>query len=126
MVLAYMGHTVRYSRLMRILNTSDIGTPFSNLHNVSRIGVTVTVASGTLDLLYEQLSHNRPCIASVQTAELPHWPHATEHAIVVVGMDSDYVFVNDPSFEIAPILVPIGDFDLAWLEMDEDYAVFGS
>lgn len=39
-------------------------------------------------------------------------------------MDHEYVYVNDPSFDIAPILVPIGDFDLAWLAMDEDYAVF--
>lgn len=124
MMLAYMGHSVRYGRLMRILKTGDIGTPFSNLHHLSQIGISVTVASGTLDLLYEQLRHDRPCIASVDTGELPHWSYATEHAIVVVGMDKDYVYVNDPSFEIAPILVPIGDFDLAWLAMDEDYSFF--
>lgn len=126
MVLAHMGYAVRYGRLMRMLNTSDIGTPFSNLRSLSRLGVVVTVASGTLDLLYEHLCQNQPCIVPVQTVELPHWPHGTEHAVVVVGMDQEYVYMNDPSFDIAPILVPIGDFDLAWLAMDEDYSIFST
>jgi len=34
-----------------------------------------------------------------------------------------HVHLNDPEFEIAPLLTPIGDFDLAWLARDELYAV---
>lgn len=124
MVLMYLGRSVRYERLVRLLGTKDHGTPFSNLRRLEQIGVQVTVASGTLTQLYHQLSQNGPCITSVQTADLPHWEVQTDHAVVVVGMDHQYVYLNDPSFEIAPIIVPLGDFDLAWLAKDEDFAFF--
>lgn len=123
MVLMYLGRSVRYPRLLRLLVTKEHGTPFSNLRHLDQLGVQVTIAPGTLDQLYDHLRHNRPCIVSVQTAELPHWEEQTDHAVVVVGMDSQYIYVNDPAFEIAPILVPLGDFDLAWLAKDEDFAV---
>ena len=77
MVLTYLGHSMQYRHLMRILNTQEFGTPFSNLYHLNRLGITVTVDSGTIDLLYEQLAQNRPCIVAVQTAELPHWPYPT-------------------------------------------------
>jgi|GEM_PF-2396534 len=34
-----------------------------------------------------------------------------------------HVHLNDPEFDLAPLLTPIGDFDLAWLARDELYAV---
>lgn len=123
MALAYIGRTVRYRRLLRILGTQDHGTPFSNLRRLNQLGVTVVVGTGDFDQLYTYLTQNRPCIVSVQTAELPHWNRRSEHAVIVVGMDSAYVYLNDPAFEIAPILVPHGDLDLAWLAQGELYAV---
>jgi len=123
MVLMYMRRSVRYGRLMQILGTQEHGTPFSNIRHLDQLGVHVTIASGHLDQLYHHLTHNQPCIASVQTADLPHWDRQADHAVVVVGMDSQYVFLNDPAFEIAPIIVPLGDFDLAWLAKDEDFAI---
>ena len=83
----------------------------------------VTIANGSLRQLYMLLSENVPIIVSVQTSEFPHWAEASEHAVVVVGMNRDHVFINDPAFDIAPILVPHGDFDLAWLAQEELYGV---
>ncbi|MEZ4657648.1 MAG: papain-like cysteine protease family protein [Caldilineaceae bacterium] len=69
------------------------------------------------------LSEQKPIIVSVDTGELPYWPQAADHAIVVVGMDNDTVIVQDPAFENPYIAIPVGDFDLAWLAKDERYAV---
>jgi len=33
------------------------------------------------------------------------------------------IYVNDPHFDDAPIAVPRGDFELAWLERDYYYAL---
>ncbi len=59
----------------------------------------------------------------MKTRELPYWDEATNHAVLVVGLDKAPVDVNDPQFSNAPIKVSRGDFDLAWLEWDELYAV---
>jgi uncharacterized protein YvpB len=58
----------------------------------------------------------------VQTIELPYWSEPTDHALVVTGLDKTSIYLNDPAFANAPIQVPHGDFDLAWLERDEMYA----
>lgn len=123
MLLAHLGRSVRYSQLIRSLDTREYGTPFSHLRRLERLGVAVTVRSGNFQQLYESLAYNSPCIVSVQTAELPHWSRRSEHAVVITGMDSQYIYINDPAFDIAPILVPHGDFDLAWFAQEELYAV---
>ncbi len=124
MVMAYIGKRTRYWRLRWLLGTQSFGTPFFHLHRLERLGVTVEAqARGTLVLLHQHLLQNRPCIVSVQTENLPYWPHNTLHAVVVVGMDDKTVYLNDPEFPAAPIAVPSGDFDLAWLAEDERYAV---
>lgn len=38
-------------------------------------------------------------------------------------MDAGYVYMHDPAVVAYPLRVGIGDFDLAWLERDEEYAV---
>lgn len=55
------------------------------------------IASFSYFTLWEftQLYRNRPCIASAQTAELPHWnKQRSEHAVVVVGMDPQYIYLR--------------------------------
>lgn len=123
MALTHIGQAVRYRQIIRLLGTQEHGTPFSNLRFLARLGVTVTVRPGNFPQIYEALTQNLLCIVSVQTAELPHWSRRSEHAVIVAEMDHRYVFVNDPAFDIAPILVPHGDFDLAWLAQEELYAV---
>jgi hypothetical protein len=74
--------------------------------------------------LFDLLVVNRPPIVFVKTGELPYWNgQDVEHALVVVGMDERTILLNDPAFRRAPVKVSLGDFDLAWLERDEMYAV---
>lgn len=69
------------------------------------------------------LSQGLPLIVFVRTGELPYWSYQTDHAVVVVGYDEDHVYANDPDRSDAPIAVPVGDFELAWLERDYAYAL---
>jgi len=113
-----------YCGILKQLKVQDFGAPFSNLRRLDRFGVNVIIKNGDFDQLYRELSRNHPCIASVQTAELPHWnKQRSEHAVVVVGMDQQHIYLNDPGSPIGRLQVPRGDFDLAWLEQDELYAV---
>ena len=56
--------------------------------------------------------------------ELPSWDIQIEHALVVTGLDEGNIYVNAPAFTVASILMPQGDFDLAWLAQEELYATF--
>lgn len=82
---------------------------------------------GALEELYTFLTAGWPCIASVQTQELPYWNGVNVyHAVVVVGMDATQVYLNDPELPAGPVPVSLRDFDLAWLAQDETYAVISN
>ena len=72
-VLAYLGKRMLLWRLRRILKTNSMGTPFSNIRNLARFGITVkTDTRGNFATLYNALAANRPCIVSVETVDFPH------------------------------------------------------
>ena len=123
MVLDYIGVSVPYERLIAILKTEWFGTVTSRILALEQLGVRIIYKQGTLAELRAHLLNKQPPIAFVATRELPYWNTDEKHAVVLVGIDDEYVYLNDPAFPRAPIPVLIGDFDLAWLEWDELYAV---
>ena len=125
MVLTYLGFTVAYNRLLKLLQVQPpIGTPAFNIRELEQLGLTVVYEQGTLAELHSHLSNNRPCIAFVKTIELPYWNEPGDHAVVVAGLDETDIYLNDPAFAAAPMQISYGDFDLAWLGRDEFYATF--
>jgi len=123
MVLDYIGKPINYDRLLRLLQVMpEVGTPARNVLNLTELGLDVFYQRGTLDDIRRHLLDNKPCIAFVDTGELPYWDESTAHAVVVIGIDDDSVYVNDPAFESAPQTISQGDFLLAWLGADEYYA----
>jgi ABC-type bacteriocin/lantibiotic exporter with double-glycine peptidase domain len=124
MVLNYLGKPVAYRRLISTLEIiPTVGTPSSKIRNLARLGITVHYQQGTLERLRAHIEQDQPCIAFVQTAELPYRNDVTDHAVVVVGFDNQFIYLHDPEFAESPINVSYGDFDLAWLEHNELYAV---
>ena len=123
MVLAYMQFPYAYKRLIKLLRIQWFGTPSFNIRNLTKLGLTVIYKQGTLPELYHHLTQNRPCITFVKTRELPYWNLAIDHAVLVVGMDGGHNYLNDPDFDMTPMKVSHGDFDLAWFERQELYAV---
>jgi ABC-type bacteriocin/lantibiotic exporter with double-glycine peptidase domain len=125
MALAHLGRQVDYQRLARVIDLTPIGTPFPNIRRLASSSLHVHVRHGDLQVLYDHLQRGQPCVASVQADHLPHWRGEDfAHAVVVVGMDEDFVYLHDPAVAIYPLRVGLGDFDLAWLERDEEFAVF--
>ncbi|MEK7442691.1 MAG: C39 family peptidase [Chloroflexota bacterium] len=123
MALAHIGKIVAYKRLVALLEITEAGTASSKIKNLEQLDVVVVYKQGTFSEIQSRLDSNHPCIVFVQTRELPYWSEDTGHALLVVGLDDDSVYVNDPAFPDAPIQISRGDFDLAWLEFDELYAV---
>ncbi len=124
MVLDYIGQPVNYDRLLHLLRIEpEVGTAARNILRLSELGVEVLYTQGTLDDIRNHLTENRPCIAFVNTGELPYWNESTGHAVVVVGIDEQSMYLNDPAFADAPKAVSHGDFVLAWIEFEEYYAV---
>jgi len=124
MVLNYIGMPSAYGRLVKLLeNAPGVGVASFKIRNLERIGVHVQYQRGTLEQLRNQLMAGHPCIVFVQTRELPYRNDDTAHAIVIVGFDEQNLFVDDPEYDVSPVSVSAGDFDFAWLEHDEKYAV---
>lgn len=124
MVLAFIGRPVSYDRLLDLLDIDPVvGAPASHILKLADLGVKVAYGSGTIEELAGHLSRGQPCLAFVNTVELSYWDEATHHAVVVVGMDEHQVLVADPWFDSMPQIVSRLEFQLAWDEMEQTYAV---
>ena len=123
MVLDYLHIQVDYRRLLRILRIRAYGAAFSNLHYLQALGLRVEVHQGTFIALQGLLAQGLPIIVAVDTSQLSYWSEETDHAVVVVGMDHDTVYVHDPDLSDGPQPIPMPEFELAWLEHDYRYAV---
>jgi ABC-type bacteriocin/lantibiotic exporter with double-glycine peptidase domain len=125
MVLSYLGFRSVQDHLARELDARPpLGTPASSVTLLRSDVLDVTFTSGDLDDLRVHLAHDWPPIVFVQAGELSHWRgHVSQHAVVVVGVDRQAVYVLDPAADAVPLSIPIGDFLLAWSELDYIYAL---
>jgi ABC-type bacteriocin/lantibiotic exporter with double-glycine peptidase domain len=123
MVLAHLGHTIDYPQLLKLLKIKPYGAPAGNVRLLENLGLNAVYSKTGLPGLQAMLQEEHPVIVFVRTGELPHWTYSTDHALVVVGYDENLLYVNDPAYPEAPVTVPRGDFELAWLERDYFYAL---
>jgi hypothetical protein len=132
MVLAYLRIPRSYTSVLRALGTTAEGTPFHRLDRLRTKSIRIQRGEGTLPHLMMYLASGLPVITDVYTAELPYWqnridiPEAekvTAHAMVVVGIEEQMLYVHDPDFEQGPQAVTLGDFELAWQMRDYRFAV---
>jgi ABC-type bacteriocin/lantibiotic exporter with double-glycine peptidase domain len=123
MVLSHLGMIIAYEELLKLLKVKSFGAAGQNLKYLSSLGVNVVYREGSLSELKQHLEAGFPCVVLVRTAELSYWSYSTDHAVVVVGFDDDYIFVNDPAFDLAPVAVPVTEFELAWMFFDYRYGL---
>lgn len=126
-ILEYLLIPINYKRLAQLLGTIDAGTPFSHLERLRALGFAITVAAnGTLAMVQTTLEFGLPIVVAVRTWPLPHWENVdTAHAIVVVGLDAEQIYINDPSSAIGTLAISYNDFLTAWAERDYEYAIIG-
>lgn len=119
-----MRFDLEYADLLLLLQTRNFGAPAGNIRRLSQRALHVTYSVSDLGGLRELVNGGTPVIVFVRTGDLPYWNHRTDHALVVVGFDSDaqQVLANDPYLDQGPITIPEGDFELAWSERDYHYA----
>lgn len=125
MVLDYLHIPVEYTRLVRLLRITAIGTSFSNLAALTALGVSVVIDEGkAIDDILRYLQVGLPVIAFLDTAELAYWEYEhTDHAVLVIGVENEQILLNDPEFSTAPQRCSVDEFELAWMEKDYLFAV---
>jgi hypothetical protein len=123
MTLDFINQPLRYDKILTLLGTTPYGTVANHVTRLATLGLTVVYTEGTLADLWVLLDQNLPVIALVRTGELSYWTYDTMHTILLVGYDADHIYANDPYFETAPVTISTDEFDLAWLEMGNRYAV---
>jgi ABC-type bacteriocin/lantibiotic exporter with double-glycine peptidase domain len=123
MALGYLQVPINYEDVNRLLGVDAIGTPFRRLQNLQALGLRINIDEGNLTKLQTYLEDGLPSIAAVNTGQLPYWEDITNHAVVIIGIDEQYVYLNDPDTAESPQVVSLAEFELAWLEKDYLFAV---
>lgn len=124
MVLAYLEEPALQEDISRQIGALPWGTPASNIRRLTGWGFQVRYDTSSLRELRTFLSAGQPPIVFLRTADLPYAEEDAPHAVVVVGIDDDTVYLLDPDYpDQAPVMVSIGDFALAWSHFDQACAV---
>jgi ABC-type bacteriocin/lantibiotic exporter with double-glycine peptidase domain len=123
MVLAYLENPVTESKISDLFEADEIGTPSSRIIRLEQWGFQVTYGSTDLTQLKAWLGQDIPPIVFVQAGFLDYWLKNTPHAVVVIGIEGNRVYLNDPAFETVPQIASLDGFLAAWIEMDEVAAI---
>jgi len=113
MVLSYLGRNESYEHLVQLLGTRWFGTPSENILRLEQINIHVALRELSLAEIEAALRRQQPIIAFVNTADLPYWSIASNHVVVVVGINEQFVYVNDLYFAEAPQILPRPAFELS-------------
>lgn len=125
-VLEYLVVPYNYNGLLKQLQITAFGAPFSNIRDLRILGVVVAFRKGDIGYLRQCLHRGWPVIVAVDTTQLSYWEEDTNHAVVVIGIDRHTIALSDPGITHAPQLVALDEFELAWLENDYVCAVLHS
>ncbi|MEE9616459.1 MAG: cysteine peptidase family C39 domain-containing protein [Anaerolineae bacterium] len=119
MVLAFFGAGHTEAELRALLKTRCGGTsPVNLMLRLPALGFTADVQTGSQPCLRQQVEKGYPCIVHVWTLPLPHWSIEAIHALVVVEMSEESVYVHDPALPIGPTAIPLSAFLRAWAATD--------
>jgi hypothetical protein len=126
MALAYLGISRSQGELARTLGVfEDFGVPASHLLKLRSRHIQVEFTTeGNVSELHHWLTRQIPVIAFVNTGSLAYWQgQIAQHAVLLVGMDEQTVYLLDPAKTQKVVTVAIDEFMLAWDEMEFAFAV---
>jgi len=126
MVLDYLHVPYTYSQLLRLLRVQSFGAWFRNIQSLESLGLFVSIGYGNVETLETYLDTGLPIIAYVDTEFLTsYWRESTNHALVIIGIEDERIYLNDPFFPTAPQVIALNEFLPAWIEQKQLYAVIG-
>jgi ABC-type bacteriocin/lantibiotic exporter with double-glycine peptidase domain len=125
MVLAFQGVSRSQDNLANQLQIKpSLGIPTRNIQLLASRDISVVYGEGVITDLQKWLVAGKPVITFVQAGEFSHWQgEYFQHAVVVIGITDQIVWLLDPDKDETPIAVSEDEFMLAWLGMDYLYAV---
>ena len=124
MVFAYLGISRTQAAIAKTLELNPpFGTRHSNITKLASARIKVTYEAGDLAKLHYWLEQGVPVIVFVQAGDLPHWAgQHFQHAVVVVGLEGQTVYLMDPALDSGPSAVNEAALMLAWRWLDYYYA----
>lgn len=123
MVLAYWQNPISQEKIAILLDATQQGVPGSRIRRLENWGYQITYRPATLAELQTWIEQGIPPIVLVDTDFLEYWDVGTPHAVVVIGFDDSFIYLNDPAFATAPQQTSLDGFLAAWTEMDDIVAV---
>lgn len=101
-------------------------TSFTNLKKLeASLGLVIEMHHGNdnIEQFAPYIESGLPIVIAVD-ADIPSsWPFCQQHAVVVIGFDSEHVYVNDPAQDETGLAVGIDTFLLAWSRRSYTFAV---
>jgi ABC-type bacteriocin/lantibiotic exporter with double-glycine peptidase domain len=114
MVLAFHGYVVAEADLRLLLATRASGTTARHVRALAAFGFDVELTSTNLAALQSVIADGLPPIVFLDTGVLEYWHTDCARVAVVVGVDDDNVYLNDPFFETSPQQTSRASFLHAW------------
>ncbi|MBI1922984.1 C39 family peptidase [Candidatus Poribacteria bacterium] len=131
MVCAAYGKTILQSEFIeQLMRPPRRGTSFDSLEDpqfqewLKQYGLTLEIRESNLDQLRSEIRAGIPVICIIQSQYLPYSFREDLHAVVIVGIDSENVYLNDPLLSedtITVLSIPI--FLKAWEEWGGSYRI---
>jgi len=117
MVLEYYGKEYEEIELEKMCRTTERGTIAKNVVDTAkRIGFWAAICEGDLEFIRACISSEMPVIVYLRTKYLPWWEYDAIHAVVVIGIDENYIYLNE-SWTGSQVRCKISDFIDAWNEL---------
>jgi predicted double-glycine peptidase len=123
-VLSYWGKEIEELELMKLLNTnSDVGTyPENIVHGARSLGFRAHMKDHvSLDEVRRFTADGKPAIALAQvwrsyrdSSASPADEWDSGHYIVILGVDEEYVYFQDPFIRMSKAFVPRKSFEEHW------------
>ena len=128
MILEFHSVAVEEDELCRRLETDSEGTALINLLAISPLSFPPhkqtfrfqEVRPCTLDMVQRQITHQHPVLLILNVKFIPQYaaeiglPPLGTHAVVVVGVDKHYIYLNDPYVGNAPQRLDKGQAQAVW------------
>ena len=116
MVLAQYSDSRTEADLRSLLDTQPTGTRAGNLMRLSGPNIEVHLRASNVAELEKALADNQPPVVFLETGALEYWTIDIFHTVVVTGLDTAVVALNDPYFAAAPQTTSRQCFETAWAQ----------